>query len=339
MAPGAGRPATPRWTPKAVVRAGAGVSPRRRAHVLGGQRVRRGTCAAALGAARNPPAAVDAARSKVRTRETSAGAGPAHADAPCACGRSTSCSPRPARSGFPAVVKPEFGAKAMGCVRVDDFGVAAEHLLTRPRRRAARARRHLPRRQRPAARGVSRRRRVRRRPRDARGPVRVLQRLTELAHGRTVVPGDRPSPSGRPRPKRVRQLVDLVGADRHGLRLQRGVLHVEGKCTTRGPRIIEVNARMGGGRIHEMVRDVWGVDLVEAHLRSCLDLPPSLNPRISVRTSTARRAWSSAMRARRSGWSNPASATSAFRPAIAFPTATRTSSRRRCTSSCAGAGG
>ena len=59
---------------------------------------------------------------------------------------------------------------------------------------------------------------------------------------------------------------------------ERGVLHVEGKCTTRGPRIIEVNARMGGGRIHEMVRDVWGVDLVEAQVRSCLDLPPSLSP-------------------------------------------------------------
>ncbi len=57
-----------------------------------------------------------------------------------------------------------------------------------------------------------------------------------------------------------------------------GVLHVEGKCTTRGPRIIEVNARMGGGRVYEMVRDVWGVDLVEAQLRSCLDLPPALSP-------------------------------------------------------------
>ena len=34
-----------------------------------------------------------------------------------------------------------------------------------------------------------------------------------------------------------------------------------------------------------------------------------------------------------------AAATSASRPAIAFPTATRTSSKRRCTWSCAGAGG
>ena len=39
---------------------------------------------------------------------------------------------------------------------------------------------------------------------------------------------------------------------------------------------------MGGGRVPRCVRDVWGVDLVEAQLRSCLDLPdlePSRKPR------------------------------------------------------------
>ena len=68
--------------------------------------------------------------------------------------------------------------------------------------------------------------------------------------------------------------------------LHRGVVHVEGKCTSRGPRIIEVNARMGGGRIHQIVEAVWGVDLIEEHLRSCLDLPAvvrsSRRPRCGV---------------------------------------------------------
>ena len=54
------------------------------------------------------------------------------------------------------------------------------------------------------------------------------------------------------------------------------MLHVEGKCTSRGPRIVEVNARMGGGRVHEFVEAIWGVDLVEAQLRSCLGLPQAL---------------------------------------------------------------
>jgi carnosine synthase len=56
------------------------------------------------------------------------------------------------------------------------------------------------------------------------------------------------------------------------------VLHVEGKCTSKGPRIVEVNARMGGGRIHQIVEAVWGVDLIEAHLRAALGLPPELAP-------------------------------------------------------------
>jgi carnosine synthase len=56
------------------------------------------------------------------------------------------------------------------------------------------------------------------------------------------------------------------------------VLHVEGKCTSRGPRLVEVNSRMGGGRIHQIVEAVWGVDLIEAQLRSCLDLPQALTP-------------------------------------------------------------
>jgi carnosine synthase len=57
-----------------------------------------------------------------------------------------------------------------------------------------------------------------------------------------------------------------------------GVLHVEGKCTSKGPRIVEVNARMGGGRIHQIVEAVWGVDLIEAHLRAALGLPQQLTP-------------------------------------------------------------
>jgi hypothetical protein len=33
---------------------------------------------------------------------------------------------------------------------------------------------------------------------------------------------------------------------------------VEGKCTTKGPRIVDVNARLGGGGIHQMIEAVWG---------------------------------------------------------------------------------
>jgi len=50
--------------------------------------------------------------------------------------------------------------------------------------------------------------------------------------------------------------------------------------------IVEVNARMGGGRIHQVVEAVWGVDLIEAHVLASLGLPQrqaaSRKPRCTV---------------------------------------------------------
>ena len=76
--------------------------------------------AASLGLPGNPTEAVDAARSKLRTRQASERAG-----------LPTPRSQRvrsldelfaaAAEIGFPAVVKPEFGALALGTVRVDSF--------------------------------------------------------------------------------------------------------------------------------------------------------------------------------------------------------------------------
>src|SRR5262249_47678355 len=86
--------------------------------------------------------------------------------------------------------------------------------------------------------------------------------------------------------RHVRRLVDLSVRTVQAFGFLRGVMHVEGKCTTKGPRIVEVNARMGGGRIHQIVDAVWGVDLIEAQLRSSLGLPlelrPSRKPRSAV---------------------------------------------------------
>jgi hypothetical protein len=60
--------------------------------------------------------------------------------------------------------------------------------------------------------------------------------------------------------------------------LHLGVLHVEGKRTSRGPRIAEVNARMGWWKGPPDRRGGGCVDLIEAQLRSCLDLPQTLKP-------------------------------------------------------------
>lgn len=57
------------------------------------------------------------------------------------------------------------------------------------------------------------------------------------------------------------------------LGLERGVFHVELKATSRGPRLIEVNCRMGGGPVRDTNLLVWGVDLVEENLYAFAGIP------------------------------------------------------------------
>lgn len=59
-----------------------------------------------------------------------------------------------------------------------------------------------------------------------------------------------------------------------------GAFHVECKLTSHGPHLIEVNARMGGGQVHETNLRVWGVDLVEETLFATVGIPsrPFIRP-------------------------------------------------------------
>jgi len=58
--------------------------------------------------------------------------------------------------------------------------------------------------------------------------------------------------------------------------LDTGVFHIEAKQTTnRGPRLIEINARLGGGPICEMHKRVAGVDLASEQIRLACGFAPS----------------------------------------------------------------
>ena len=233
--------------------------------------------AEALGLPGNPAESVDAARSKIRMRETSAQLGLPTPRAQ----RVRSLDELFAAAekiGFPAVVKPEFGASAMGCVRVNDFeDLPGVYTLVRDVVR-------------PEHDDIFRA-----------GNDLLLEEYLDgvefdvdlvLDNGTCVFSSVSQNwPTAEPsfqetglhcpadyNPKSVKRLVDLAVRTVQAFGFRRGVLHVEGKCTTRGPRLIEVNARMGGGRVYEMVRDVWGVDLIDAQLRSCLDEPLALSP-------------------------------------------------------------
>jgi biotin carboxylase len=233
--------------------------------------------AAALRLPGNPPEAVDAARSKVRTRELSARLGLPTPKAQRVRSLDELFAAA-AEVGFPAVVKPEFGASATGCVKVDGFeSLPGVYKLVRAVVT-------------PEQDGIFRA-----------GSDLLLEQYLDgvefdvdlvLQDGECVFssvsqnwPTAEPSfqETGLHLPpdhdkRAVRKLVDLSVLTVQAFGFRRGVLHVEGKCTSRGPRVIEVNARMGGTRIHQMVEAVWGVDLIEAQLRSSLDLPQTLKP-------------------------------------------------------------
>jgi len=69
------------------------------------------------------------------------------------------------------------------------------------------------------------------------------------------------------------ELVELTGQCLKALGFTTGAFHVEVKYTSAGPRLIEINARLGGGQNYRINKLVWGVDLVEQYLMTCLGLP------------------------------------------------------------------
>jgi len=69
------------------------------------------------------------------------------------------------------------------------------------------------------------------------------------------------------------ELIDFTATVLRALEFTDGAFHVESKYTANGPRLIEVNARIGGGPIYYFNRKVWGVDLVEQYLLTRLGVP------------------------------------------------------------------
>jgi biotin carboxylase len=66
-----------------------------------------------------------------------------------------------------------------------------------------------------------------------------------------------------------RRVLDLTEAGIHALGMRHGVTHAEVKLTPAGPRIIEVNGRLGG-YVADIVRRARGFDLVRAALTTAL---------------------------------------------------------------------
>jgi biotin carboxylase len=232
----------------------------------------------------NDPAAADRARSKLLTRKASRAADlPTPWFAPIDSVEDLAAAAEDV--GFPAVLKPEFGASAIGVYRVDSFDELREAFL--------RIKPLLPDLDTAFLYGTSFL--LEEYLDGAEFDVDLVFENGALRWGSVSDnwPTEEPyfgetglhCPSTYPM-ERQRELVDLAVRTTRALGLELGVIHVEAKYTSYGPRIVEVNARMGGTIVRDMLLKVHGVDLVEEHLLASAGLPvrpvPAPEPRCGV---------------------------------------------------------
>jgi argininosuccinate lyase len=83
------------------------------------------------------------------------------------------------------------------------------------------------------------------------------------------------TPSRQPADRR-RMLTDAAREAVAALDLRWGAAHVELRLAATGAQIIEVNPRLAGGMIPDLVQRAYGVDLIDAQIRAAVGLPCDL---------------------------------------------------------------
>jgi S-sulfo-L-cysteine synthase (3-phospho-L-serine-dependent) len=96
-------------------------------------------------------------------------------------------------------------------------------------------------------------------------------------------------------PPAAERLVGTVEAALGVVGVRTGPTHTEVKLLPDGPAIVEINVRLAGGMIPELIRLADGVDLLEQQVRAAAGLPvdlaarPGPDPCVGIRFVTARR--------------------------------------------------
>ncbi|MET8081474.1 pyridoxal-phosphate dependent enzyme [Streptomyces sp. NPDC005303] len=79
-------------------------------------------------------------------------------------------------------------------------------------------------------------------------------------------------------PERATAMADTARRSLEAVGLTRGPAHVELRLTADGPTVIEINARLAGGMIPELIRPATGIDLLGQQIRAAAGLPLNLTP-------------------------------------------------------------
>lgn len=228
--------------------------------------------ATTLGIETNSVESCDKARNKRKTREVMAAAGlpsPRHKKVMCIDDIKTACD----FVGFPVILKPVYGASSMGVVKAETLKEATE----------AYKKLHV----------------TMRTDKDtiwAQGTEMMIEEYydgdefdIDLLLSDSVVVYAKVAdnwacwepwfqetgingPSLYPERKQ-KELIKLASDATLELGFRYGCFHVECRYTAHGPRLVEVNARMGGVSVRDLNYFVWGVDLVEEHCMAALRIP------------------------------------------------------------------
>ena len=84
------------------------------------------------------------------------------------------------------------------------------------------------------------------------------------------------------------EMEDVAGRAIAALGIEDGITHSEMKLTSRGIRVLEVGARMGGGSIRQVVELATGVDLLELTLELARGRRPEIAPPPTDRAAASR---------------------------------------------------
>ena len=71
----------------------------------------------------------------------------------------------------------------------------------------------------------------------------------------------------------ARDVLVYVGRALDALGIRDGITHTEVICTPRGPRLVETHLRPAGDELPEMLRDHYGIDLIDAIVSQAAGLP------------------------------------------------------------------
>ncbi len=82
----------------------------------------------------------------------------------------------------------------------------------------------------------------------------------------------------------LEKMLEMAKETIAAFELKNGALHIEAKIDSGMPKLVEINARMGGDYVYDWIKTIWGVDIIEEAMKIAAGIPskPAKNPEPSL---------------------------------------------------------